>query len=91
MSCVWINEKTVRQWVLPRRPVGGSDVQEMACGHFQQKYDQVQTMIRKIGCMDELLSGMYVYIIYRLDFAIYFLLSISKHLYSFNGSILLVL
>ena len=57
MSDMWIGEKTVRHWRLPRRPVGASEVQEMACGHFQQKYDKVQAMIKTIGCMDELLSG----------------------------------
>ena len=35
-----------------------SEVQEMLCGHFQQKYDAMQAMIMKIGCMDELLSGL---------------------------------
>ena len=35
-----------------------SDVQEMMCGHFQQKYDVIQEKIMAIGCMDELLSGL---------------------------------
>ena len=35
-----------------------SEVQEMLCGNFQQKYDAVQAMIMNIGCMDELLSGL---------------------------------
>ena len=58
MSEIWVPDRTVRKWVLPRRPVGeGSDVQEMMCGHFQKKYDTIQEMIMTIGCMDELLSG----------------------------------
>ena len=61
MSEVWVPDKTIRKWLLPRRPVGetgeGSDVQEMMCGHFQKKYDAIQGMIMKIGGMDELLSG----------------------------------
>ena len=57
MSDLWVPDKTVRKWVLPRRPVGASEVQEMVCGHFQKKYDKVQGMIQQIGCMDELLSG----------------------------------
>ena len=58
MSNQWIADKSVRKWMLPRRPVGAeSDVQEMACGHFQKKYNKVQGMIQQVGCMDELLSG----------------------------------
>lgn len=58
MSDIWVPDKTVRKWVLPRRPVDGeNDVQEMMCSHFQQKYDTIQGMIMRIGCMDELLSG----------------------------------
>ena len=57
MNNVWVPDKSVGKWKLPRRPVSGNEVQEMACGHFQQKYDRVQGMIMKIGCMDELLSG----------------------------------
>ena len=56
MSDLWVSDKTIRKWLLPRRSVDSeSDVQEMLCGHFQQKYD---AMIMKIGCMDELLSGL---------------------------------
>ena len=60
MSDLWVSDKSVRKWILPRRAVGavGSDgVQVMGCGHFQKKYDQIQRMISQIGCMDELLSG----------------------------------
>jgi len=57
MSDLWAPGKTVRKWILPRRPVGGSEVQEMVIGHFQKKYDKVQGMILRIGVMDELLSG----------------------------------
>ena len=58
MSTIWVPDKTVRKWLLPRRAVGGeNDVQEMMCGHFQKKYDNIQGMIMRIGCMDELLSG----------------------------------
>lgn len=60
MSDLWVGDKRVREWILPRRTAETEDtdgVQEMACGHFQQKYDRVQGMIQQIGCMDELLSG----------------------------------
>ena len=57
MSELWVADKSVRKWILPRRPIGESDVQVMACGHFQRKYDKVQGMIQQVGCMDELLSG----------------------------------
>jgi len=57
MSKLWTPDKTVRKWILPRRAAGGSEVEEMVCGHFQKKYDAVQGMIHDIGCMDELLSG----------------------------------
>ena len=42
MSELWIADKSVRKWILPRRPIGESDVQVMACGHFQRNYDKVQ-------------------------------------------------
>lgn len=61
MSSIWKPDKSVQKWVLPRRPVRSSDVQEMMCGHFQQKYDVIQEKIMAIGCMDELLSGCYMY------------------------------
>ena len=58
MCSLWRADKSVRRWVLPRIPVGvESDVQEMACGHFQKKYNEVQGKIQQVGCMDELLSG----------------------------------
>ena len=60
MSGLWVGDKRVRKWVLPRRSVdgdGSEGVQVMACGHFQKRYDTVQQMIQQIGCMDELLSG----------------------------------
>ena len=57
MSDLWIPDKIVKRWVLPRRPMEESEVQRMVCGHFQMKYDKVQAMIRQVGCMDELLSG----------------------------------
>ena len=38
MSEIWVPDKTIWTWLLPRRPFGGdSDVQEMVCGHFQKK------------------------------------------------------
>ena len=40
MSDLWVSDKTIRKWLLPRRSVDSeSEVQEMLCGHFQQKYD----------------------------------------------------
>ena len=56
MTDLWVGDKRVREWILPSRTVETEDtdgVQEMACGHFQQKYDRVQGMIQQIGCMDE--------------------------------------
>lgn len=53
MSDLWVGDKRVREWILPRRTVETEDTD----GHFQQKYDRVQGMIQQIGCMDELLSG----------------------------------
>ena len=54
-----VSDKTIWKWLLPRRSVDSeSEVQEMLCGHFQQDYDAVQAMIMKIGCMNELLSGL---------------------------------
>ncbi len=38
--------------------MGGSEVQELGCGHFQKKFDQIQGKIQMISCMDELRSGM---------------------------------
>lgn len=59
MRHLWVNDKRVRKWVLPRRSVSGDSegVQEMGCGHFQKMYDKIQVLIQQIGCMDELLSG----------------------------------
>ena len=54
MSDLWVADKSVRKWVLPRRPTGGNEVLAMACGHFQKKYDKVQGMIQQVGWMDEL-------------------------------------
>lgn len=74
MSEIWRPDKSVRKWVLPRRPVGTmgtNDVQEMMCGHFQHKYDAIQDMIMKIGCMDELLSGLYTWCAGMLVLVIY--------------------
>ena len=58
MRDLWVNDKRVRKWVLPRKSVDGDNdsVQLMGCGHFQKKYDKVQILIQQIGCMDELLS-----------------------------------
>ena len=54
-----VSDKTIWKWLMPRRSVDSeSEVQEMLCGHFQQKYYAVQAMIMKIGCMDELWSGL---------------------------------
>ena len=70
MSAMWVPDKRIRTWKLsrpsqvtivetgeaasetPDRPRPGS--------HFQRKYDKVQMMIGRIGCLDELLSGAYV-------------------------------
>ena len=65
MSSLWVSDKRIRKWILPRRSVDGDDdedegVHVMACGHFQKKYDRVQGMIQQISCMDELLSGVLV-------------------------------
>ena len=57
MSEMWAPDRTVRTWILPRTPIGSDEIQEMVCGHFQAKYDEIQGMIMRIGCMDELLSG----------------------------------
>lgn len=61
MKDLWVPDRRVRKWILPRRSESESDTNEgiqiMACGHFQQKYDKVQGLIQQIGCMDELLSG----------------------------------
>lgn len=58
MSELWVPDKTVKKWVIPRRPVGNGDIQVMGCGHFQTKYDKVSLMLDQFGCMDELISGM---------------------------------
>ena len=43
MSDLWVSDKTIRKWLLPRRSVDSeSEVQEMLCGHFQQNYDAVR-------------------------------------------------
>lgn len=60
MSAIWVNDKRIREWILPRRSVdedSDDGVHVMARGHFQKRYNQVQGMIQKIGCMDDLLSG----------------------------------
>lgn len=59
MRDLWVNDKRVRKWVLPRRSINGDSegVQEMGFGHFQKKYNKIQVLIQQIGCMDELLSG----------------------------------
>ena len=63
MRDLWVSDKRVRKWVLPRRSTDDDSDQEgvqvMGCGHFQKKYDKVQVLIQQIGCMDELLSGRY--------------------------------
>lgn len=75
LSCLWVNGKHVRTWMLPRRPADNSEVQPsegpsasqedhevqvMGCGHFQHKFDQIQTSLKQIGVMDELLSGIII-------------------------------
>ena len=61
MSTLWSPDKKETRWVLPRRQKNGTDgddaVVEISCGFFQTKYDKVQTDIKTIGCMDDLLSG----------------------------------
>ena len=61
MRDLWVSNKQVRKWVLPRSTDDDSDqgVQVMGCGNFQKKYDEVQVFIQQIGCVDELLSGRY--------------------------------
>ena len=57
MSDMWVPNKTVRKWVLPRRPAGDGEVQEMVFGHFQKVYKKVKEAILQVECMDDLLSG----------------------------------
>lgn len=47
----WRQEKSIRKWTL-RRP----------CDHFRRAYDRVQAMIARIGCMDELISGIVMHL-----------------------------
>lgn len=46
MRALWVQDHSVRKWILPR-----------PCEIFCAKYDNVQEQIRQISCMDDLLSG----------------------------------
>ena len=46
MSTLWISDATVRKWILCR-----------PCEIFRDKYDTVTEQLKKISCMDDLLSG----------------------------------
>ena len=46
MSALWVSDHSVRHWHLHK-----------PCEEFEKKYDQVQSQILDISCMDDLLSG----------------------------------
>ena len=51
MRDLWVSDKQVWKWVLPRRSTDDDSDQEgvqvMGCGHFQKKYDKVQVLIQQ--------------------------------------------
>ena len=47
MSTLWAPDSSIRKWLLPR-----------PCEIFRDKYDTVTEQLRKISCMEDLLSGM---------------------------------
>ena len=49
MSTLWISDASIRKWIL-RRP----------CEIFRDKYDTVTEQLKKISCMDDLLSGVLI-------------------------------
>ncbi len=69
MSAMWVPDKTVRTWKLSRpsevtivetgEAVPGTHDHPRPGSYFQHKYDKVQAMIGRIGCLDDLLSGRY--------------------------------
>lgn len=46
MRALWVQDHTIRKWILPR-----------PCEIFRTKCDAVQDQIQQISCMDDLLSG----------------------------------
>ena len=66
-SAMWSSDKTIRTWTLDRpsfvtvvetgETASETPDQPRPGSHFQHKYDKIQAMIARIGCMDELLSG----------------------------------
>ena len=50
MSSLWTSDTKIRKWILSR-----------PCEIFREKYDTVAEQVMKIGCMDDLLSGIIAY------------------------------
>ena len=46
LSTLWVSDSTVRKWILPR-----------PCEVFCNQYNTVNEKIKKISCMDDLISG----------------------------------
>ena len=51
MSALWVSDHTVRKWFLHKE-----------CEIFKEKYDEVESQILDISCMDDFLSGMFVHV-----------------------------
>lgn len=48
LSTLWVSNKTVRRWTLPR-----------PCDVFQRKHDEIVLQLKPISCMDDFLSGVF--------------------------------
>ena len=51
ISSVWKCSEAVRKWKLCR-----------PCSLFRDKYNEIEQLKAQVGCMDDLLTGMYIYI-----------------------------
>ena len=48
MSTMWQSNQSVRKWILQRPSVA-----------FEAKYDEIEKKAAKIGCMDDLITGLH--------------------------------
>ena len=49
MTSLWVSDHSIRKWILQR-----------PCTPFCAKYNKVQQQIIQIGCMDDLMCGMFL-------------------------------
>ena len=72
MSVVWKSNTSVRKWKLCR-----------PCVLFRDKYDEVEQLKARVGCMDDLLTGIYFYwmYIFTLKINIVVRMKVHTHIY----------